>query len=81
MGFFGMYQNNDYIQCDSMFAEVVSTLKHKNLHSMRIMACKKKLKQNHKFTSEQTHKKLAIHENLPQPDDSIHLNILFQIFL
>lgn len=24
-----------------MFAEVVSTLKHKNLHSMRIMACKK----------------------------------------
>lgn len=50
-----------------MFAEVVSTLKHKNLHSMRIMACKKKLKQNHKFTSEQTHKKLAIHENLPQP--------------
>lgn len=37
-----------------MFAEVVSTLKHKNLHSMRIMACKKKLKQNHKFTSEQT---------------------------
>lgn len=42
-----------------MFAEVVSTLKHKNLHSMRIMACKKNLKQNHKFTSEQTHKKLA----------------------
>lgn len=41
MGFFGMYQNN-HIQCDSMFAEVVSTLKHKNLHSMRIMACKKK---------------------------------------
>lgn len=37
-----------------MFAEVVSTLKHKNLHSMRIMACKKKLKQYHKFTSEQT---------------------------
>lgn len=63
-----------------MFAEVVSTLKHKNLHSMRIMACKKKLKQYHKFTSEQTHKKLAIHENLPQTDDSIHLNILFQIF-
>lgn len=62
MGFFGMYQNNHYIQCDSMFAEVVSTLKHKNLHSMRIMACKK----NHKFTSEETHKKLAIHENLPQ---------------
>lgn len=81
MGFFGMYQNNHYIQCDSMFAEVVSTLKHKNLHFMRIMACKKKLKQNHQFTSEQTHKKLAIHENLPQPDDSIHLNILFQIFL
>lgn len=48
-----------------MFAEVVSTLKHKNLHSMRIMACKKKLKQNHKFTSEQTHKKLAIHEFAP----------------
>lgn len=24
-----------------MFAEVVSTLKDKNLHSMRIMACKK----------------------------------------
>lgn len=52
MGFFGMYQNNHYNQCDSMFAEVVSTLKHKNLHSMRIMACKKKLKQYHKFTSE-----------------------------
>lgn len=44
MGFFGMYQNSHYIQCDSMFAEVVSTLKHKNLHSMRIMACKKKIK-------------------------------------
>lgn len=81
MGFFGMYQNNQYIQCDSMFAEVVSTLKDKNLHSMLIMACKKKLKQYHKFTSEQTHKKLAIHKNLPQTDDSIHLNILFQIFL
>lgn len=43
MGFFGMYQNNHYNQCDSMFAEVVSTLKHKNLHSMRILACKKKI--------------------------------------
>lgn len=81
MGFFGMYQNNQYIQCDSMFAEVVSTLKTRIYIPCGLWHVKKKLKQNHKFTSEQTHKKLAIHENLPQTDDSIHLNILFQIFL